>query len=212
MCITDKNDTFHLNGQSYGTFRLLARAVKRDLAGNAIVLDNITPAVSSKFIVSAGGAVLGLMSALVKGVHDAWLIRSSCRRPQLLVQYLSARVHMVFVNSAQVTSYALHICLSYVSPDASKACWGTLVHCMQVKTQRALNDYRKCEYPHYKDELTKLKYIGTITAQRLRDIQAHLGDVPFQSIETGEAGGGGCREWGASFKQGSGGMLGQDSG
>jgi hypothetical protein len=36
------------------------------------------------------------------------------------------------------------------------------------------------------DELTKLKFIGSITAQRLRDIQAHLGyDVPFTSIETG---------------------------
>ncbi len=56
----------------------------------------------------------------------------------------------------------------------------------QVKTQRALNDYRKSEYPHYKDELTKLKFIGTITAQRLREIQNHLGyDVPFTSIETG---------------------------
>lgn len=28
----------------------------------------------------------------------------------------------------------------------------------QVKTQRALNDYRKCEYPHYKDDLTKLRW------------------------------------------------------
>lgn len=56
----------------------------------------------------------------------------------------------------------------------------------QVKTQRALNDYRKSEYPHYKDELTKLKFIGSITAQRLRDIQAHIAaDVPFTSIETG---------------------------
>lgn len=57
----------------------------------------------------------------------------------------------------------------------------------QVKTQRALNDYRKSEYPHYKDELTKLKFIGSITAQRLRDIQAHIAaDVPFTSIETGK--------------------------
>lgn len=55
----------------------------------------------------------------------------------------------------------------------------------QVKTQRALNDYRKSEYPHYKDELTKLKFIGSITATRLREIQAHLGDVPFICVETG---------------------------
>ncbi len=56
----------------------------------------------------------------------------------------------------------------------------------QVKTQRALNDYRKSEYPHFKDELTKLKYIGSITAQRLREIHQHL-DCPYSSIETGEA-------------------------
>jgi hypothetical protein len=57
----------------------------------------------------------------------------------------------------------------------------------QVKTQRAISDYRKCDYPHYKDELTKLKYVGNITSQRLRDIQAHLGpDVPFNSITTGK--------------------------
>ena len=55
----------------------------------------------------------------------------------------------------------------------------------QVKTQRALNDYRKSEYPHFRDELTKLKFIGSITAQRLRDIQTHMPESPFASIETG---------------------------
>ena len=54
----------------------------------------------------------------------------------------------------------------------------------QVKTQRALNDYRKCDYPHANDDVTKLKHIGSITAQRLRDIQQHL-DVPFTCIDTG---------------------------
>jgi hypothetical protein len=53
-----------------------------------------------------------------------------------------------------------------------------------VKTQRALNDYRKSEWPHYKDELTKLKHIGSITAQRLREIQSHL-DCPYTCVETG---------------------------
>jgi len=58
---------------------------------------------------------------------------------------------------------------------------------LQVKTQRAISDYRKCEYPHYKDELTKLKFVGNITALRLRDIQMHLGqNAPFSSITTGE--------------------------
>ena len=46
---------------------------------------------------------------------------------------------------------------------------------------------RPPRYPHYKDELTKLKFIGSITAQRLRDIQAHINaDVPFTSIDTGQ--------------------------
>mmetsp|Transcript_40431 Transcript_40431/g.89814 ORF Transcript_40431/g.89814 Transcript_40431/m.89814 type:complete len:922 (-) Transcript_40431:1054-3819(-) len=104
--VTDKNDTFHMSGNSYGSFRLMAVAIKRDLYGNAVPLENATPAVSAKFI---------------------------------------------------------------------------------VKTQRALNDYRKSEYPHFKDELTKLKFIGSITAQRLREIQNHLGyDVPFNCIETVE--------------------------
>lgn len=58
----------------------------------------------------------------------------------------------------------------------------------QVKTQRALNDYRKSDYPHFKDELTKLKHIGSITAQRLREIQSHLPDCPYSSIETGTTG------------------------
>jgi len=106
VSVTDKNDTFHLMGTSFGSFRLMARAVKRDLFGNLQLVESIPPAVTGKFI---------------------------------------------------------------------------------VKTQRAISDYRKCEYPHYKDELTKLKFVGNITAQRLRDIQAHLGpDAPFSSITTVE--------------------------
>ncbi|GAX76070.1 hypothetical protein CEUSTIGMA_g3513.t1 [Chlamydomonas eustigma] len=101
--ITDKNDTFHMDSRTYSSFRILARAVQRDMAGNVQLVDSITPAVSGKLI---------------------------------------------------------------------------------VKTQRALNDYRKSEYPHYKDELTKLKFIGQITAQRLKDIQAHVPDAPFMTIET----------------------------
>lgn len=74
MLVTDKNDTFHLNGGSFSSFRLMARAMKRDLYGNAAPIDSMPPAITGKFV---------------------------------------------------------------------------------VKTQRALNDYRKSEYPHYKDELTK---------------------------------------------------------
>ena len=55
-----------------------------------------------------------------------------------------------------------------------------------IKTQRAMNDYSKNEFPNFRDELTKLKFIGTITAQRLKDIQSYVQDVPFTSIETVE--------------------------
>jgi hypothetical protein len=53
VAITDKNDTFHLRGESYGTFRLMARVVKRDMYGNLTPVEGIPPAISKKFIVSA---------------------------------------------------------------------------------------------------------------------------------------------------------------
>ncbi|WIA09270.1 hypothetical protein OEZ85_008678 [Tetradesmus obliquus] len=54
-----------------------------------------------------------------------------------------------------------------------------------VKTQRALNDYRKSAYPHYRDELTRLRYIGAITAARLKDARAWLGrDVPLECVDS----------------------------
>jgi hypothetical protein len=54
-----------------------------------------------------------------------------------------------------------------------------------VKTQRALNDYRKSAFPHYKDEITRLRYIGVVSANRLKDARAHLGqDVPVECVDT----------------------------
>ncbi|KAG1681310.1 hypothetical protein FOA52_007356 [Chlamydomonas sp. UWO 241] len=103
LYVTDKNDTFHMGGSTYGSFRLLATAVQRDAYGHAVPLACAQPAVSCRFA---------------------------------------------------------------------------------IKTQRALNDYRKAEYPHFRDELTKLKFIGSVTAQRLRDIQAHMPGVPFESIDS----------------------------
>ena len=41
-----------MESHTYSSFRLMARAIQRDLAGNIMVLDHITPAVSEKFIVS----------------------------------------------------------------------------------------------------------------------------------------------------------------
>ncbi|KAF6262534.1 hypothetical protein COO60DRAFT_1624938 [Scenedesmus sp. NREL 46B-D3] len=56
---------------------------------------------------------------------------------------------------------------------------------LSVKTQRALNDYRKSAYPHYRDELTRLRYIGAITAARLKDARAWLGrDVPVECVDS----------------------------
>jgi hypothetical protein len=49
--ITDKNDTFHMESRTYSSFRILARAVQRDMAGNIQLVDSITPAVSAKLIV-----------------------------------------------------------------------------------------------------------------------------------------------------------------
>jgi hypothetical protein len=55
----------------------------------------------------------------------------------------------------------------------------------QVKTQRALNDYRKSAFPHYKDEITRLRFIGVVSANRLKDARAHLGqDVPVMCVDT----------------------------
>jgi hypothetical protein len=57
----------------------------------------------------------------------------------------------------------------------------------QVKTQRALNDYRKSAFPHYKDEISRLRYIGVVSANRLKDARAHLGaDVPIGCVDTVE--------------------------
>ncbi len=50
VSITDKNDTFHLHGESCSTFRLMAQAVTRDLFGKAVPLP-IPPAISGKFVV-----------------------------------------------------------------------------------------------------------------------------------------------------------------
>lgn len=72
----------------------------------------------------------------------------------------------------------LFLCWSY--PTSNN--WAFVA--IQVKTQRALNDYRKSAFPHYKDELTRLRYIGAITANRLKDARAWLGkDVPIECVD-----------------------------
>ncbi|KAG1659380.1 hypothetical protein FOA52_007843 [Chlamydomonas sp. UWO 241] len=65
------------------------------------------------------------------------------------------------------------------------ACVQPAVSCrFVIKTQRTLNDSRKPEYPHHHDDITKLKFIGDKSVERLRCIQAHMPDVPFQSVKT----------------------------
>ncbi|KAG1672588.1 hypothetical protein FOA52_010690 [Chlamydomonas sp. UWO 241] len=54
-----------------------------------------------------------------------------------------------------------------------------------VKSQRAVNDYKKPDYPHCKDEIDKLKHIGKVTAQRLSNISVNM-PVPFVSVKTVE--------------------------
>lgn len=51
LCITDKNDTFHMGTATFGCFRLMARAVRRS-AGSAGLVDGIPTCLSGKFIVS----------------------------------------------------------------------------------------------------------------------------------------------------------------
>ena len=38
----------------------------------------------------------------------------------------------------------------------------------QVKTQRACSDYHKVEFPHCRTRITDLRYIGSVTAARLK--------------------------------------------
>ena len=52
LFITDKNDTFHKDGQTYSSFRIMAHAIQRDAYGNLSLPDNIIPAISAKLIVS----------------------------------------------------------------------------------------------------------------------------------------------------------------
>lgn len=53
VCITDKNDTFHMDTSTFSTFRLMARLVRRS-AGSAVLVDTVPACVSGKFVVSCG--------------------------------------------------------------------------------------------------------------------------------------------------------------
>lgn len=51
LSITDKTDTFRMEGQTFSSFRLVARAVQLDMRGQMVVMQNVAPAISSKFVV-----------------------------------------------------------------------------------------------------------------------------------------------------------------
>jgi hypothetical protein len=75
VAITDKNDTFHLRGESYGTFRLMARVVKRDMYGNLVPVEGVPPAISKKFIVG-GLACFARMQCLLHSTDEHTRIHS----------------------------------------------------------------------------------------------------------------------------------------
>lgn len=50
--INEKTDMFRVEGQTFSSFRLLARAVTCDADGQAVLLQHIAPALSSEFTVS----------------------------------------------------------------------------------------------------------------------------------------------------------------
>ena len=56
----------------------------------------------------------------------------------------------------------------------------------QVKTARACQDYRKEEFPHATARITELRYIGAVTAEKLKaGARRHLGAAcPVDSVTT----------------------------
>eukprot|EP00955_Chlamydomonas_euryale_P030414 320513-Chlamydomonas_euryale.AAC.3 len=95
----DKNETFKYDGRKYGSFRLLAVAMRACVGGGVEQVEGVAPALSTQFA---------------------------------------------------------------------------------VKTQRALNDCRKAEYPHTADPLRCLKYIGEGVAKKLLELKKHMPRVPDQ--------------------------------
>lgn len=112
--------------------------------------------------------------------------------PQVIYYRRAPAVSNSHKLSILVTTFLAALLLSCCACCAISTCsflQSSFCRCVsavsQVKTQRALNDYRKSAYPHYKDELTRLRYIGAITATRLKDARAWLGkDVPLECVDT----------------------------
>lgn len=49
-----------------------------------------------------------------------------------------------------------------------------------------MHEFLKPEYLHYKESVTKLKYVGGATAACLMDIQTHIPELPMTSVQTGK--------------------------
>jgi hypothetical protein len=69
VCVTDKNDTFHLQNVTFTSFRVMAKAVRRDMFNNALAADDVKPCVSGKFIVRAR-AFMEVATRLAPAAHD----------------------------------------------------------------------------------------------------------------------------------------------
>jgi hypothetical protein len=178
LLVTDKNDTYHLYGSSFASFRLVAQAVRKDEQGCVRPVASIEPAVSGKFVVGAA-----LLPACLRPDQapappfppptctcSCWslgarVLRSVCA--QSAWQGAAARGSTAMVASASGCDQ-----LQALPRPGRSAAWRHAAPRLlraharprpppprpaQVKTQRALNDYRKSDYPHYKDELTKLR-------------------------------------------------------
>eukprot|EP00955_Chlamydomonas_euryale_P051957 355022-Chlamydomonas_euryale.AAC.1 len=70
--------------------------------------------------------------------------------------------------------------LEHVAPALSSA--------FCVKTQRAINDYRKAEYPHCSEAVTRLQYVGKETAEKLAKLQKHVPGLPASLAVVATAG------------------------
>jgi hypothetical protein len=57
--VTDKNDTFHCSGSSYGSFRLAAQVVRTDEQGYIRPVTSIDLAVSAKLVVGGPAGTAG---------------------------------------------------------------------------------------------------------------------------------------------------------
>ncbi len=113
LFITDKNDTFHMDTHTYSSFRLMARAIQRDIYGNVVVLQQVVPAISAKFVVS--GAHSGMEVVGVGGGQHSTGAEPECHHKALLrpgsngAERCDVQGEMVDANVAMRASQSTHV-------------------------------------------------------------------------------------------------------